>query len=64
MSRFTDWIEAMFGRAPAYKDETRVVLTHTQSEQATRLSKLTGKTRDEVLREAYRKADKILVDRR
>lgn len=61
MSRFTKWIEAMFGRTPTHTDETRVVLSRTQLAQATRLSKLTGKTRDEVLREAYRKADRILA---
>lgn len=43
-------------------DLERVVLTREEKSQATRLSKLTGKTRDEVLREAYRKSDAMMAD--
>lgn len=42
--------------------EARAVLTAAEHKQASRLSKLTGRTRDEVLREAYRKSDAMLAD--
>lgn len=42
--------------------EARAVLTTAEHKQASRLSKLTGKTRDEVLREAYRKSDAMMAD--
>lgn len=40
--------------------ETKVILDDAEGKLAGRLSKLTGKRRDDVLAEAYRRADKIL----
>lgn len=40
--------------------QARVILSKEEASQATRLSKLTGRTRDEVLREAYKKSDAML----
>lgn len=55
------WWDHWRGRPPYKSDpETRVVLTEAEHSQAGRLAKLTGKTRDEVLREAYRKSDAML----
>ena len=58
-----DWWDGMFGHRsrPPEDTDARVILTREESSQATRLSRLTGKTRDEVLREAYRKSDAILA---
>jgi hypothetical protein len=61
MNRLKEWITAMFGRMQTRADEdARVILDRAEGRIAGRLSKLTGKRRDEVLRESYRRADKIL----
>ena len=58
-------IAAMFGNTPAPLDEDeRVILDQAEGRIAGRLSKLPGRTRDEVLAESYRRADKILAGRR
>lgn len=45
-----------------YRDPEKVILTREEMAQADRLSRLTGKTRDEVFREAYRKSDAMMAD--
>lgn len=53
-----EWIDAMLGRRPDQLDESKqVLLDRTEYAQAERLSKLTGRKRDEVLAESYRRAD-------
>ena len=64
MSRLTDWIAAMFGRTPPTPDPERIKLDVAEGRMAGRLSRLTGKRRDEVLAESYRRADKILSRKR
>lgn len=56
---------ALFGRTTTPPDApVRAELDAQQSNIATRLSKLTGKKRDDVLAEAYRKADQLTEDYR
>lgn len=43
--------------------ETQVLLDDAEGKLAGRLSKLSGKRRDEVLAEAYRRADDIFLSR-
>lgn len=58
-------IVAMFGHAPKPHDEDeRVILDQAEGRIAGRLSRLTGKRRDEVLAESYRRADRILAGKR
>lgn len=62
---FRGWIDAMLGRTQTRRDaEARVILDRAEIQQADRLSRLTGKRRDEVLAESYRRADKILAGKR
>lgn len=56
-------IAAMLGHPPPDQPDL-VKLDQAEGRMASRLSKLTGKRRDEVLAEAYRRADKILAERR
>ena len=59
------FIDSLFGRPPTPPDdEDRVMLDGAEMRQADRLSKLTGRRRDEVLAESYRRADKILAGKR
>lgn len=59
-----EWIDRMLGRRQNHIDEgARVVLDQAENQMAGRLSKLTGKRRDDVLAEAYRRADRILTDK-
>jgi hypothetical protein len=59
------WIDAMLGRTQTDHDqEARVILDDAEGRMAGRLSTLTGRRRDEVLAESYRRADKILAERR
>ena len=52
-----EWIAAVFGlSAPPHEDEGHIMLDREESKQADRLSKLTGKRRDQVLAEAYDRA--------
>lgn len=44
--------------------ETKVALDDAEGKLAGRLSKLTGKRRDQVFAEAYRRADEILARRK
>ena len=60
---FRDWLLHLLGhRAPA-SDPAREVLDRQQGNLADRLAKLKGVTRDEVLNEAYRRADRILSEK-
>ena len=53
-----EWLDNMLGRPrPAHDEVKQVILDRTEVAQADRLSKLTGRRRDEVLSEAYRRAD-------
>lgn len=52
----------MLGRRQNHIDDSaRVVLDQTEGRMASRLSRLTGKRRDEVFAESYRRADKLLA---
>ena len=52
------WWDSLRGKAPTdADDEVRVMLDQAEVSIASRLSKLTGKRRDEVLAESYRRAD-------
>ena len=52
---FRKWLAALFGHAPPDHSE-RVKLDTQQNQIAGRLAKMQGSTRDEVLSEAYRRA--------
>lgn len=54
------WIASLFVHPPI-PDPARKALDTQQKNIAQRLSRLTGHTRDEVLREAYRRADRIVA---
>lgn len=55
--------DKMLGRHQIPQDtEARVLLTREEGSQATRLARLKGTTRDEVLREAYRQSDVMLAE--
>jgi hypothetical protein len=55
----------MLGRKQADDDRAgRILLDEHETQTAARLSKLTGQRRDQVLREAYRRADQILAEPR
>jgi uncharacterized protein (DUF1778 family) len=56
------WMRLWHTEIPA--DPLKVRLTERQLTVAGRLAKMKGTTRDEVLREAYRRADNILRQRR
>ena len=58
-----DRIMHFLGLEPAGPDPVKEALTERQLNVADKLAKMKGTTRDEVLAEAYRKADKILADR-
>lgn len=61
--KFWERITAMFGYNPTLPDhDGRVILDQTEGRMAGRLSKLTGKRRDEVLAEAYRRAETLRVE--
>ena len=64
MSNLIDWIAAMFGRAAPTDVQERIKLDVAEGQMAGRLSRLTGKRRDEVFAESYRRADKILSRKR
>lgn len=63
--KFREWVARMLGRsqtvvlAPAEKVE----LDQEEGRLAGRLAILTGKRRDDVLAEAYRRADRILTEK-
>lgn len=54
------WWDRLFSHPLKNDGEVRVVLNQEEKRQASKLSKLTGRTRDQVLREAYRKSDAIM----
>lgn len=54
------WFQDLFRHPDAPDAPVRDKLTEKQTEIATRLSKLTGKKRDDVLAEAYRKTDQAI----
>lgn len=56
-------VAAMLGFQTSKTDDTRVRLDREEARMAGRLSRLTGRRRDEVLAEAYRRADRILAER-
>lgn len=59
-----EWFSRMFGRRAERKDEPmRADLDAQERNIASRLSKLTGRDRDAVLAEAYRRADAAVVRR-
>lgn len=64
MSAFKEWIDAMLGRTQNHTDnQARVILDDAEGRIAGRLSKLTGKRRDEVLAESYRRSEELYRER-
>lgn len=63
--KFREWVMEMIFRGPAEPRPDRVKerLTARQEIVAEKLAQMKGTTRDEVLAEAYRRADKILARR-
>lgn len=59
---FLEWLLALLSGRPLqpYPDPAKVTLTARQLEVAERLAEMKGVTRDDVLAEAYRRADRIL----
>lgn len=64
--KLPEWVTRMIGRAPTpnVSGEDRAVLGREEDRLAAKLAVITGKRRDEVLAEAYRRADRILGERR
>lgn len=60
------WLDTLLGRhrETHVSDGTRVQLDKAESRLAGRLSRLTGKNRDDVLAEAYRRADHMISERK
>lgn len=54
----------LFGRGQRVDDPAHVALDAKQTSLAARLARLKGVTRDEVLAEAYRRADRTLAEHR
>lgn len=63
MSSLKDRIMHYLGLAQAGPDPVKETLTERQLGVAEKLARMKGTTRDEVLSEAYRRADKILARR-
>jgi len=60
-----EWVAAMLGHKPqTSKDEVHARLDMAQNQIAGQLARMQGKTRDQVLNEAYRRADEILASKR
>ena len=62
-----EWIVTLVtGKPPAEHtpDPVKVRLSERQADVASRLAQMQGKTRDEVLAEAYRRADRLVARRR
>lgn len=57
---FKEWLTAMFHKPQRISLTAKEKLTQRQLQVADRLADMKGVTRDEVLAEAYRRADKIL----
>ena len=59
-----EWLMSLFApeQPPLTPHAVKQKLTERQMETADKLAKMKGVTRDEVLAEAYRKADRILAD--
>lgn len=63
--RLIEWFKVLLvGRVPKPPDPIRALLTRRQNDVADRLGAMKGATRDEVLREAYRRADRSFAARR
>ena len=62
MSLWT-WLSAMLHGRTIAPDPAKAQLTARQSDVARRLARMTGKTRDEVLADAYRRFDRRLRQR-
>lgn len=63
MKGLKEFIDAMLGRTPPpLHDDDKVLLDAAEKRVAGRLSKMTGKTRDEVLAESYRRADALRME--
>ena len=57
-----DWIKAMlFGISSVRVDPAKALLNRRQIQVADRLAEMKGITRDEVMAEAYRRADRIVA---
>lgn len=59
--RLMSWLR---GQTPATPNADKQKLTQRQASIADRLAEMKGVTRDEVLAEAYRRADRILAAKR
>lgn len=59
-----NWFQNLFRHPDAPDEPVRAKLDTQQQQIASRLSKLTGKKRDDVLAEAYREADAVMGGRR
>ena len=67
MNPFSQWVARMLGLSHAtttIEPAERAVLDQEEGRLAGRLAVLTGKRRDDVLAEAYRRADLLLERRR
>ena len=57
------WLTSLFApKPPPLPPEVKEKLTERQHQVADKLAEMKGETRDDVLAEAYRKADRILAD--
>lgn len=60
-----EWLMTLIrGQSPSTPSPEKQKLTQRQLNQAQRLAEMKGITRDEVLAEAYRRADRILAAKR
>ena len=57
------WLSAMLHGRTVVPDPAKAQLTARQTDIAVRLARMTGKTRDEVLADAYRRFDRRLKQR-
>jgi hypothetical protein len=57
------WLRTLLRGRRMNPDPVEAELNQRQVQVAERLAKMQGKTRDEVLREAYRRADRIMAAR-
>ena len=58
---FREWITSLFGMRKPTPDPARQRLDSHQRQIAERLSRMRGSTREDVLAEAYRRADRELA---
>lgn len=60
-----EWLMTLLrGQSPPTPNPDKEKLTRRQLDTADRLAEMRGTTRDEVLAEAYRRADRILATKR